>query len=53
MLDDPVVVLVEESEDLPQVLGLLLEEVVEDVEFGPLDFLVVATIDTAVCQRWM
>lgn len=44
VLDDPVVVLVEESEDLPQVLGLLLEEVIEDVEFGPLDFVVVVKV---------
>lgn len=44
VLDDPVVVLVKESEDLSQILRLLLEEVVEDVEFGPLDFIVVVKV---------
>ena len=44
MLDDPVVVLVEEPEDLPEVFGLLLQQVVEDIELSPLDFLVIVKI---------
>lgn len=44
MFDDPVVVFVEESEDLSEVLGLLLHQLVEDVELGPLDGLVVVEI---------
>jgi len=44
VLDHPVVILVEESEYLPEVLGLLLQELVEDIEFSPLDLLVVVKV---------
>lgn len=44
VLDLPVVVLIEEPEDLPEVLGLLLEELVEDVELCPLDLVVVIEV---------
>lgn len=44
MFDLPVVVLVEESEDLSEVLRLLLEELVEDVEFSPSDLVIVVQI---------
>lgn len=40
MFNDPVVVFVEESEDLPQVLRLFFEELVEYVELCPLDLIV-------------
>ena len=44
MLNHPVVVLVEESEDLAEVLWLLLHQGVEDIVFSPLDLLVVIKI---------
>ena len=44
MLNDPVVIFVEESEDRSQVLGLLFEEMVEDVVFSPFDFLVTVQV---------
>lgn len=44
VLDLPVVVLVKESEDLPEVLGLLLQELIEDVELCPLDLVVVVQV---------
>jgi hypothetical protein len=44
VLDDPVVVLIEEAEDLSQVLGLLLEELVEYVVLRPFDLVVVVQI---------
>lgn len=44
MLDLPVVVLIEEPEDLPEVLGLLLEELVEDVELSPLDLVIIVQV---------
>ena len=44
VLDLPVVVLIEEPEDLPEVLGLLLEELVEDVELGPLDLVIIVEV---------
>jgi hypothetical protein len=44
VLDFPVVVLVEESEDEAEVLGLFLHEVIEDVELSPLDLLVVVQV---------
>lgn len=44
VLDLPVVILVEEPEDLPEVLGLLLEELVEDVELGPLDLVIIVEV---------
>lgn len=44
MLDLPVVVLIEEPEDLPEVLGLLLEELVEDVELSPLDLVIIVEV---------
>ena len=44
MLDLPVVILVEEPEDLPEVLGLLLEELVEDVELSPLDLVIIVEV---------
>ena len=37
-------VLIEEPEDLPEVLGLLLEELVEDVELGPLDLVIIVEV---------
>ena len=37
-------VLVEESEDLAQVLGLLLHQSVEDIVFSPFDLLVIIQI---------
>jgi hypothetical protein len=44
VLDLPVVILIEESEDLPEVLGLLLQELVEDVVLRPLDLVVVVQV---------
>lgn len=44
VFDSPVVVLVEESENLSQVLGLLLKELVENVEFSPLDLIIIVQI---------
>ena len=44
MLDDPVVVLVEEPEDLPEIFGLFLQQVVEDVVLSPLDLLIIVKI---------
>lgn len=44
MLDLPVVILIEEPEDLPEVLGLLLEELVEDVELSPLDLVIIVEV---------
>ena len=44
VLDDPVVIFVKESEDLSQVLWLLLEELIEDVVFGPFYFLIIIKI---------
>lgn len=44
VFDFPVMVFVEESEDLPEVLRLLFQELVENVEFSPFDFLVVVQI---------
>ncbi len=43
--DFPVVVLVEEAEDLSEVLGLVLEELSGDVEFSPFDFVVIVEIE--------
>lgn len=44
VLDFPVVVFVEKPEDSSKVLGLLLEEMVENVEFCPLNLLVVVQV---------
>ena len=44
VLDFPVVVFVEKPEDSCKVLGLLLEEMVENVEFCPLNLLVVVQV---------
>ena len=46
MLDLPVVVLIEKPENLSQVLGLLLEELREDVELGPLDLIILVQIES-------
>lgn len=43
--DFPVVVLVEEAEDLSEVFGLFLEELSGDMEFSPFDFVVVIEIE--------
>jgi len=44
MFDSPVMVLVEESEDLSQVLGLLLKELIENVEFSPFNLIIIIQI---------
>jgi len=44
VLDHPVVVLVEETENGSKVLRLLLHEVVEDIVLSPLDFFVAIKI---------
>lgn len=44
MLDLPIVILIEEPENLPQVLRLLLEQLAEDVELGPLDLIILVQI---------
>ena len=44
MLNYPVVVFVEESEDLSQVLWLFLQELIEDIILGPFYFLVIIKI---------
>ena len=44
MLDFPVVVLIEETEDLSEILRLLLKELVEDVVFSPSDLVIVVQI---------
>jgi hypothetical protein len=46
MLDLPVVVLIEKPENLSQVFGLLLEELREDVELGPLDLIILVQIES-------
>jgi hypothetical protein len=43
--DFPVVVLVEEAEDLSEVFGLVLEELSGNMEFSPFDFVVVIEIE--------
>lgn len=45
VFDLPVVVLIEKPEDLSQVFGLLLEELGEDVELGPLDLIIFVQIE--------
>ena len=44
MFDNPVVVLIEESENLSEVFAGFLEEVVEDVVFSPFNALVVVKV---------
>ena len=44
VFDHPVMVLIEKSEDLSQVFGLLLQEMVEDVELSPFYFFVIVKI---------
>lgn len=44
MFDDPIVVFVEETENGSEVLGLLLQKLVEDVELGPHNFFVTVKI---------
>lgn len=44
VLNSPIVVLVKESEDLSEIFGLFLKELIEDVEFSPFDFLIVVEI---------
>lgn len=44
VLDFPIMVFVEESEDLSEILRLLLEQLIEDVEFRPFDLLIVVQI---------
>ena len=44
VLNFPVVVLIEKSEDLSDVLGLFLQKLVEDVEFSPFNLLIVVKI---------
>ena len=45
VLDLPVVVLIEEPENLTKVLGLLLQQLAEDVELRPLDLVVLVQIE--------
>lgn len=44
MLNDPVVIFVEESEDLSEVFGLFGQQLVEDIVLSPLDLLIVIKI---------
>lgn len=44
MFDFPVVIFVEESEDLSEVLRLFLEQLVENVEFSPFDFVILVKV---------
>jgi len=44
MLDDPIVVLVEESKDLSEVLWLLFHFLIEDIILSPLNLIVLIQV---------
>lgn len=44
VLNLPVVILIKEPENLPQVLRLLLQQLAEDVELSPLDLVILVQI---------
>ena len=44
LFDDPVVVLIEESEDLSEVLRLFFHLLIEDIVFSPLNFAVLIQV---------
>ena len=44
VLDDPIVIFIKESENLSEVLWLLLQELIEDVVLSPFDLFVIVKI---------